>query len=770
MTVSRPSRIGAVRPAEPVRAGLLLVTFVSAVFVSAALLFAVQPMFTKMVVPRLGGAASVWSVAMVFFQATLLAGYAYAHLLARALTSRASVIVHLAVLASAVLVLPLHVAEGWDRPPETGESIWLLIVFAASIGLPFFALAANGPLLQAWFARSGHPRAVQPYFLYAASNAGSFLALVSYPIVVEPLTRLGDQTRAWTVGYLILLALIAGCGAWLRPVGGRHPLESPTEAQSGSAPSWSRVGRWVGLAAVPSGFLIAVTTHISTDLAAVPMLWILPLALYLLTFVIVFQLRPLVPHELILRVFPFAVVTLAGTLVLAPIESIFVLILLHLSCYFVITMMCHGELAASRPAPEHLTSFYMWISAGGAIGGILTGLAAPHLFNWLLEYPLLLILSVLCLPNLAWPATGWGRAALLVGIAAGLLAIVLLTFVGFEFTDVTLSIAAGVLLGFSVYLWRAPLPFAALLAFAIFGLHVVANARSSGLVVRNFYGVLNVGETQDGRFRVLWHGSIAQGAQRIRDAAGKPLTGRPELISEFQDGAGFAQAVEAAQAKAGGPISFAVIGLGTGALTCRARPGDKVTFYEINPDIVRIARDPSLFSFLSECGPDTQIVLGDARLTLADAPDASFDLIVVDAFISASIPTHLLTREALTLYLRKLKPGGFVAMHISNKYLELAPVVAGIADANGAIARVYDGGDVLEDADEMKWVPRIAAVARRDEDFGVLAGSRFWPVLARDLRREVWTDDYCNIFGALWHRIEEPLSAKPRAATAAAPG
>ena len=745
------------------RDGMLLVTFVSAIFVSAALLFAVQPMFTKMVLPRLGGSASVWSVAMVFFQTALLAGYAYAHFLVRALPGRAAIVVHLLVMGVAALTLPLHVAAGWDRPPETGESLWLLRAFAASIGLPFFALAANGPLLQAWFARSRHPDAREPYFLYAASNAGSFLALVSYPVLIEPFTRLGDQVGVWTAGFVVLLALIAGCGAWLW----QPPVSVPSaETVPSAVPSWPRVVRWVGLAAVPSGLLLAVTTHVSSDLAAVPLLWVLPLALYLLTFVIVFQSRPWIPHGLVLKAYPFAVLILVATLVLVPIESILGLLLLHLGGFFVITLMCHGELALSRPDPRHLTSFYLWISVGGTIGGILVGLVAPHVFNWLAEYPILLILSVLCLPDLALPKTARGRFALLAAIAAGLAAVVVLRTIDVRFSNVGLSVTAGLLLGATVWVWQMPLAFATIVAFSIFGLHVVANAGATGYVTRNFYGVLNVGETSDGRFRVLWHGSIAQGAQRVRDRAGTLLTGRPESISEFQDGAGFAQAVEAAQAKAGGPISFAVIGLGTGALTCRARLGDTITFYEINAEITRIARDPSMFTFMSECGPGTRIVPGDARLTLADAPDGSYDLLVVDAFISAAIPTHLLTREAMALYLRKLKPNGFVAMHISNKYLELASVVAGLAEANDGIARMYEGGDIEEDANEMKWVPRIAAIARHEADFGKLAASRFWPIQTRDPGQEIWTDDYCNIVGAVLRRFE---ASSPPARVPAAP-
>jgi hypothetical protein len=289
----------------------------------------------------------------------------------------------------------------------------------------------------------------------------------------------------------------------------------------------------------------------------------------------------------------------------------------------------------------------------------------------------------------------------------------------------------------------------------LFVMNYYNNYSVSNYLVRNFFGVLNVLETSDGRFRVLYHGTTAQGAQRIRDQEGNLLTGRPGMVSEFHDGGGFAQVVDAAEKRAGGPINMAVVGLGTGALACRGRAGTTVTYYEIDADIARIARDPNLFSYISECAPKTQIVIGDARLTLADAPDGVYDLLVIDAFIGAAIPAHLLTREALGLYFRKLKANGIVAMHVSNRNLELATVVAGIAQSHGAIVRVYEGGDIEEDADEHRWIPTIAAIARNEADFGVLAKSEFWPIRERDPRQRVWTDDYSNILGALLRHLRQ---------------
>jgi SAM-dependent methyltransferase len=733
---------------------LLLATFVAAILVSAALLFAVEPMFTKMVVPRLGGAAAVWSVAIVFFQTALLAGYAYAHLLTRCAPGRTSVIIHLTVMLVACFALPLHIATGWGRPPSEGEAFWLLGLFAVSIGLPFFALAANGPLLQAWFARTDHPAAKDPYFLYAASNAGSFLALISYPVAVEPFVRLGDESWLWTVGFYALILLIAACGTLLLRSPNRPPAAETVGAEEAAPPTWGDVAFWVALAAVPSGLLIAVTAHISTDVAAVPLLWVLPLALYLLTFVIVFQARPIIPHHLVVDVQPIFILGLVVLFIIVPIKSIVGLIALHLTVFFVCALMCHGELARRRPAPRYLTAFYMWISAGGMIGGISAALIAPHVFNWVAEYPILIVLAVLCRPGLALPARGTGQYPLFAGL--GVAALLMISSAAFDLNadEGMFNLFVGVLLGLTVLFWRAPLPFAAIIAFILVATHYF-NAEPSNLLVRNFFGVLNVMETTDGRFRVLWHGTTAQGAQRIRDDNDRPVKGRPEMTSEFFAGAGIDQTFKAVQARAAGPINYAVVGLGTGALACAARPGDTLTYYEIDPDIVRIARDPKLFRFVSDCAPNTPIVLGDARINLADAADGTYDLIFVDAFLGAAIPIHLLTREAMALYLRKLKPDGIVAMHVSNLNLELASVVAGIAEENGAITRVYDGGDVEEDASQQHWVPRVAAVARREEDFGRLAKSEYWPIRERDPNQRVWTDDYSNIVGSMLRRLRE---------------
>jgi hypothetical protein len=739
--------------AQGVPRALLLATFTATIFVSAALLFMVQPMFTKMVLPRFGGAPSVWSVAIVFFQAALLAGYAYAHCLTRMVPGRRSLVIHFIVMTAATFALPVSIAARWAQPPETGEALWLLGLFVASIGLPFFALAANSPLLQAWFARSDHPAASDPYFLYAASNVGSFLALLSYPIAIEPFVRLGQQVRWWSIGFYLLIALIAGCAAliWRAP---EKAADAHLSDEIAARPTWRDAAVWVALAAVPSGLLVAVTAHISTDVAAVPLLWIIPLALYLLTFVIVFARRPPIPHWLVVAVQPFFVIALVAVILFEPIKTIILLVAVHVVVFFVNALMCHGELARRRPPATYLTSFYLWMAAGGMIGGITAGLLAPHVFNWVAEYPILLALAVLCRPGLALPDDSRYRRVLLVGLAAAVLVLIACASFQVILDEAAFNWIFGALLVVSVLFWRAPLPFAAVIAFILLANHYVVD-QANAIFVRSFFGVSKISETADGRFRLLTHGTTMHGAQRLRDADGQPTDDPLELLLYYWDGSAISQAFDAARARSQGAIRYAVIGLGAGALACRAEPEDLVHYYEIDRAIIHIARNPALFSFLDACRPNVPIVLGDARLTLAEAPDGAYDLIVIDAFSSDAIPIHLLTREAMAIYLKKLGPHGMVLFHVSNRHLELASVVVGIAAANGLLARIKDSEEIDEKANPYKFSATAVAVARSEEDFGPLAQTDEWELGVPDPRQWVWTDDYSDVIGAVLRKLQE---------------
>ena len=730
----------------------LLLTFIAAVVLSASLLFMVQPMFTKLVLPRFGGAPSVWSVAIVFFQTALLVGYAYAHWLTRYAPGRPSVAIHLVVMGVAMFALPLSIATGWERPPAGAEALWLVGLLAVSIGLPFFAIAANSPLLQAWFARTDHPAAQDPYFLYAASNVGSFLALVAYPTVIEPFVRLDDQARAWSIGFCLLVVLLAACGVMLW----RSPdATARAEATIDAPPTWKDAAFWVALAAVPAGLLVAVTAHISTDVAAVPLLWTLPLALYLLTFVVAFARWPIVPHRLVVAVQAPCIIALVAVMIFDPIKNIIGVLAVHLTVFFVNTLMCHGELARTRPPAKYLTAFYLWISAGGVIGGVATGLIAPHVFNWVAEYPILIALVALCRPGLALPRDRTQRYLLFGGIAAAAVVLVVWALDPIVVDETTFAWAVTALLVSAMLLWRVPLAFAAVIAFTLLVNHRIIE-QDGAISLRSFFGVSRVFDTADGQFRLLQHGTTLHGGRRLRQPNGEPADiDPPEPLLYYWDGSAISQALEAVRARLDGPMRFAVIGLGAGALACSAGPQDTVRYYEIDPAIVGMARAPHLFSFLHICRPDVPIILGDARLTLAEAPDGAYDLIIVDAFSSDAIPIHLLTREAMAIYFKKLSAHGMVVMHVSNRHLELVSVVAGIAAANGLMTLVSEGADIDEAANPYKFSATVAAVARSEEDFGPLAHSADWKLESPDPQQWVWSDDYSNIVGAVIRKLRE---------------
>jgi hypothetical protein len=681
----------------------------------------------------------------------LLAGYAYAHAVTRWLPTRAAVVGHVLLLIIATFALPLAIAVSWGRPPSEGATGWLLGLFAVSIGLPFFALSANGPLLQAWFARTPHPAARDPYFLYAASNVGSFLALVSYPFLVEPFTQLGEQIRAWSAGYYLLIALIAASGVLQL----RAPRELPALAADSDehAPTWRDAAIWVALAAVPSALLIAVTAHISTDVAAAPLLWVVPLALYLATFVIVFQTRPILPHRWMVLAQPLAIVALVAVLAVNILTHIVLTLALNIVTFFLCAMVCHGELAQRRPAPRYLTAFYLWMSAGGMIGGISAGLIAPHVFSWVAEYPLLIVLAILCRPGLAWPRErgDWLWWSI---IALALMA-VLAPRLWFDHNlDVrTFQIAILALLCLAFLLQQYVLPFATLIALTFLTAHLYGSdaARET---VRSFFGVHKITESEDGMFRILLHGTTEHGAQQIRDEQGRPLTGRPEPLTYYHADSPLARGIAAARQRKTAPLRVGAVGLGTGSLACYVEPGDAWQFYEIDLAVVEIARDPARFAYLSSCAPDVPIVIGDARLTLADTPDGAYDVVVIDAFSSDAIPVHLLTREAMAIYLRKLAPGGVALVHVSNRHLELVSVVAGIAEANDLVARSIDS-DAGENDEFHKFSSTVVAVARADADFGALAQSDDWTIEEADPDQQVWTDDYSNIVGAIIRKLRQ---------------
>src|ERR1700710_1198198 len=737
----------------------VLVVYTAAIFTSALLLFSVQPLFTKMVLPRLGGSPAVWSVAMVFFQSLLLAGYAYAHYLMQLRNRMIPVAVHLVLLVIALLTLPLSIAGGWGEPPTSGYAFWLLGLFAVSIGLPFFALAANNPLLQAWFVRTGHPNGPDPYFLYASSNIGSFLALLSYPVLLEPMFTLRTQNLIWSGFYGLLIVLIGACGVLLL----RSPVMAAVDALAGDvdapAPAWIVRARWIFLAAVPSGLLIAVTAHISTDVAAAPLLWVLPLSLYLLTWVLVFQSRPLLPHKWVLMLQPLA---LAGVIVLLAVggeQNLLLTLGGHQLCFFVIAMACHGELARTRPAAKYLTGFYVALSFGGMLGGLFAGLIALYTFSWIAEYPILLALAALCRPPADERMPRWSRWywPFLAVVAVALIAPTYSNGRMFTWLDdhrvwmigAVGGLSALLALGLNANRWK-------IFATVVVALMLIrAYPSDDGRVetVRSFFGVHKIVVTPHGQYHVLMHGTTIHGAQKFQNDDGTPITGRPEPISYYHKDGGIGQAISAIRERKGAPLRVAVIGLGSGTLTCASEPGEDWKFFEIDQSMVDTARDPKYFTYIQNCEPDLKPVIGDARLTFAKEPDGIYDLIIVDAYSSDAIPIHLATEEAMEIYKQKLAPQGAVVMHVSNRHLELASVIVGIADANEMKSWVYSEDSGRDN--EYIFSTSVVVSARQEADVGSLASSDVWALTEAEDNQRVWTDDYSNVLGAVWRRLRD---------------
>ena len=729
--------------------------YVAALGLSAALLFGIQPMFAKMVLPRLGGSASVWSIAMVFFQTMLLAGYLYAHLSTRHLSFRGSVALHLLVLAITVFALPIGVAHGFARPPADGEALWLVGLFILSVGAPFFAVAGNAPLLQAWFVRSGHPNARNPYFLYSASNVGSFASLLAYPLIIEPHLTLHEQSQLWTDGFIALAILIAGCA--LLGLSAGQSLAVIDEAAA--APRLASTGRdrfeWTLLSFVPSALLVAVTAQIATDVASAPFLWVIPLALFLATFVLVFREREILPRSWLLKAQPLLTGAIAILLVFSRWVPVPIALALHLLTYFVAAMVCHGALYSRRPNATNLTGFYLWMSLGGALGGAFAALAAPHLFKTVAEYPILLVAALIGRPGLMEAGlAAWRReAAAIAAVGAIALAPGILLGGGLHGDQVMWLLGAVVVLaGAMSWQSRRPLRLFALAAVLFALTRVYEPGFGQVVYARSFFGVHKVVDSADGRVRLLFHGTTIHGAERLLANDGTPIAGQPEKLTYYYDGGPFEEAITAVRARAGGRLSrVALVGLGVGALACSRAPGENWSIYEIDPELVRLSTESGLFRTMPSCAPDQRIVIGDARLTLADAKDA-FDLILLDAYSSDNVPVHLLTREAMALYRSLLRPGGAIVMNITNRNIGLTDIVAASAQAAN-LQMIHKRDPATPDFNATFWARAdIAVLARDKQDFGALGPESGWAAPPPDPSFRTWTDDYSDIVGAILRR------------------
>jgi hypothetical protein len=720
--------------------------YAATLFVSALLLFWVQPLIAKMMLPLLGGVPAVWNTAMMFFQLVLLAGYGYAHLLTRAVAPKGQAWVHGAVLVAAVAALPFAVGD--QVPPTDASSpvvaLWLVGRLSVILGLPFFALSASAPLLQSWFTRTGHPAAGDPYFLYGASNLGSLVALLAFPLVLEPLTTLSLQSRLWTGLFAVLMAMVLACALVARRTSPRYG-EGPAAivVPTSQVAHWHARALWIALAFVPSSLLLGVTSYITTDVASAPLLWVIPLALYLLSFVVTFARRPPIRPSWAL-VGQAGSITVVLVLLMIPAPPLRLVIPAHYLAFFFIALVCHGMLAARRPAAARLTEFYFYLSLGGALGGVFNALVAPILFSSTYEYPLVLILAC-ALRGALGGAIRPNKMDFLLPLAV--LAAVIAVITGWSGlgaigpTVVTVALLVIALVVFSVA--NRALRFS--LAVAAVLVPTTLDRSTEGVLEqeRSFFGVHRVLVDRAAPMLDLAHGTTLHGAEFT-----DPAQWRTE-VRYYYEGGPIGQFFARLRAVHPEPQRVSVTGLGTGALSCYALAGEAWTFYEIDPVVVRIAHDTRYFHYLEQCGDRTTIVLGDARLSLKAGPSHRYDVLILDAFSSDAIPMHLLTRQAVELYLDQLSQSGVMLLHISNRNLQLTPMLAALAHDLGLAGRhqLYEPSAAEEAASAVgsEWV----VLARRQSDLAFLDGEPRWTELTADRRISAWTDDFSNIVSVL---------------------
>jgi SAM-dependent methyltransferase len=708
--------------------------FTATILAGSFLLFLVQPMVARMALPRLGGAPNVWNSAMLVYQALLLAGYAYAHVIGR-FTLRQQGLIHLAVLALAGLTLPLALAP--LAPPQTGwEVVWVPWLFLLTVGPAFFAVSAQAPLVQRWFA--AHPDAGNPYPLYAASNLGSFAGLLAYPLLAEPLLSLGAQSWAWTLGYVAMLGLLAWAVFSRRDVAFEQ-----ARAENEEEIGWKRKALWLLLPAVPSGLMLSTTTFLTTDIMAIPLLWVIPLGLYLLSYTIAFA-----ANRGLARVFlflaPLVLLVDGGLAIFAAGRADLLAAIASVILLFVVATALHARLYDLRPGTARLSQFYLFMAAGGVLGGVFTAILAPALFDWTWEHPLLILAAAALIPLGAWrglmrlitsqPQTT--RVVLIVGLFLVFNAALLLyTRVQAE-TALTWADWLGllVILGLAMLLAAQRLSFVLACAALMLALGGLTNLRASldGERERSYFGIYSITQRGDGD-RILMHGTTIHGIQRSGADAREPT-------AYYGRTSGVGLALANAERIVGPDARIGTVGLGVGTLACYRQPGQQWTFFEIDPTVLHFSRARQ-FTFLQQCAPDARVLIGDARLRLQDLPPASFDVLVIDAFSSDAIPLHLLTAEALAIYERALAPGGLMLLHTSNRYVRLEPVVARLAEVRGLHAMVWQDEPVRRnDLYSSTWI----ALSSSRPPLDALSTTADWRLLVEP-EGPLWTDDYASV-------------------------
>lgn len=776
---------------------------IAASLLGAALLFTVQPYVARLVLPRLGGSPTVWSICQVFFQAALLLGYGYAHATTRWLTPRQQAGLHLVVLLLPLAALPIGVPAGWAPPGDADPTTSLLSLLARAVLLPFAVVSTTAPLIQRWYARSGEPDAAQPYSLYAASNLGSLVGLLAYPLLIEPTMRLGVQGKAWAAGYVAFIAAVASC-AWPSLRGtdvepAPAPADGATASAAGEAPAPAGIGarqaaRWIALSAAPSALLLGVTAHITTDVLSAPLLWALPLALYLVTFIHAFAARPWLSPERLAASLPWVVGVAGVVLVAAPYTTLipaWLALPVHLLALLAVAGACHGALAAARPAASGLTAYYLLISVGGVIGGVVGGLLPPLVLRSVGEYPAALVVACLLIRD---PVPGakeadWSTVAsrrpLFMALGLGVVVVLArvaaleaaarpgLAWVGHPALVPALGVLGAIAYGVvdlgALRPHAHPRRFGVALAAVLFGVHAdlqsLLHVEEGYSVVdrdRSFFGVHRVLSLPIGNGRglhLLQHGTTLHGAQESDPVVDQP-THPEEPLTYFSRPGPIGWAMEGLKARPqGAPRRVAVVGLGAGALAAWAEAGQEWTYFEIDPVVVRVANDVNLFSYLAGArargAKVPPAILGDARITIARVPEGSFDLLILDAFTSDSVPAHLLTHEAFAGWTRALAPGGVILCNVTNRALQGVPRLVGhlAADA-GLVARLAVDKDALppdspDPARIFRSRSRWIVMARAEADLGgIAADPRFAPHPGDAAR--AWTDDFSSILDLLW--------------------
>ena len=725
---------------KPVERSVMLVPvlFTATIFLSASLLFFVQPLFARIILPQIGGAPAVWTTAMLFFQSVLIGGYLYSHLSTKYLGLRAQVIVHLILWGSALVFLPLSIPAGWRYDPDVSTAWQTLALFALGVGVPFAVLSANAPLIQSWYARSDGPSADDPYFLYGASNLGSLIALLAFPLVAEPLfgaTRIG---QGWALGFVALGGFLALSGFVAARNKGRtaRPLSAPAATKV----TTGQIGRWIVLAFIPSSLMLAITTKISTDIGAIPLVWVVPLALYLLSFVFAFSRRPLFGAGVLRIAYMAALAWLAAVFTGisgAHLDLIGVLGLI--ASFFAVAMFAHTKLYESRPEGQHLTLFYVVMSVGGALGGLFNSILAPAVFVTLAEGGVTTLLAATLILSsemrLTLPLAKKGAAYGIV--AAGILIVAAQPFAIENW--LTLKLIMFALAAMVAILLRRTVPAAALAA----GLVVVTGnyVIPTGDIFRDrsFFGTHWVADV-DG-LRQYANGTTLHGAQRVTDYD-KP---RPEPLFYYHRNAPMAQVMTSDIGRAASNVG--IVGLGVGSLACYKLPGQNWQFYEIDGIVDKIARNPDYYTFMSACAGDAPTHLGDARMVLATQEGLKYDVLVIDAYGSDSVPMHLTTQEAMELYLDRLTDDGVLVYHITNRYYEIERPLSRSAIDLGLVAMIqnHPGNPEVDPSDTGS---RVVMLARNHAALGEMANDPRWEPLPSDGGR-IWTDDFANLLSIL---------------------